>query len=89
MSFWKRDLMKVNGYNESIQGWGSEDSEMAFRLMNSGVKKRFLKFAAVAYHLYHKENNKDNLAKNDLILEETINQKKTWTDFGIKKNVKS
>ncbi|GGE06508.1 MULTISPECIES: glycosyltransferase family 2 protein [Sphingobacterium] len=89
MSFWKSDLIKVNGYNESIQGWGAEDSEMAFRLMNSGVKKRFLKFAAVAYHLYHKENNKDNLAKNDLILEETIDQKKTWTDFGIKKDSKS
>lgn len=86
MSFWKEDLLAVNGYNESIQGWGSEDSEMAFRLMNKGVKKRFLKFAAVAYHLYHKENNKDNLSKNDQILKSTIDEKKIWTDYGIQKN---
>lgn len=85
MSFWKEDLLAVNGYNESIQGWGAEDSEMAFRLMNKGVKKRFLKFCAVAYHLFHKENNKDNLAKNDLILKKTIDDKKIWTEYGIQK----
>lgn len=86
MSFWKQDILDINGYNESIQGWGSEDSEMAFRFMNKGVKKRFLKFAAVAYHLYHKENNKDNLANNDIILKNTIEEKRIWTEYGINKN---
>ncbi|MGN0019529.1 MAG: glycosyltransferase family 2 protein [Sphingobacterium hotanense] len=85
MSFWKKDLLAVNGYNEAIQGWGSEDAELAFRLMNTGVKKRFLKFAAVAYHLYHKENNKENLPENDKILEDTITTKKVWAIEGIVK----
>lgn len=53
MAFWKRDLMTVNGYNEEIAGWGGEDIEIAWRLMNSGIQKRMLKFGGVMYHLYH------------------------------------
>ncbi|MGH2622172.1 MAG: glycosyltransferase family 2 protein, partial [Sphingobacterium sp.] len=38
MSFWKEDLLAVNGYDESIKGWGSEDAELAIRLINHGIK---------------------------------------------------
>src|SRR5690606_35515062 len=68
MSFWKTDLLAVNGYNEDIQGWGSEDAEIAIRLMNHGIKKRFIKFGAIAYHIYHDENNKNNLDRNEKTL---------------------
>lgn len=86
MSFWKSDLLNVNGYNESIQGWGSEDAELAIRLINQGVKKRFLKFSAVAYHLYHTENSKSNSLQNEQVLKRTIQQRATWTTEGIRKN---
>lgn len=56
---WRKDLFSVNGYNESITGWGREDSELAVRLCNAGLVKRFLKYAAVQYHLFHKENSKE------------------------------
>lgn len=85
MSFWKADLMAINGYNESIQGWGSEDAELAIRLINHGVKKRFLKFSAVAYHLYHQENSKVHSQQNEQILEQTIQQGSTWAANGIEK----
>ena len=83
MSFWRNDLLRVNGYNQDITGWGSEDFELAMRLINSGIKKRFLKFGAVVYHIYHKENNKDKLQRNIEILEQTIKHKSTWIDHGI------
>jgi glycosyltransferase involved in cell wall biosynthesis len=86
MSFWKSDLLLVNGYNEDIQGWGSEDAELAIRLINKGVKKRFLKFSAVAYHLYHKENSKANLLENEKILNLTIQNKTIWAENGIQKH---
>lgn len=86
MSFWKKDLLAVNGYDESIKGWGSEDAELAIRLINYGIKKRFLKFAAVAYHLYHPENSKANTANNLQVLNQTITEKKTWTSSGILKS---
>ena len=49
MAFWKEDLLKVNGYNEAITGWGSEDHELVCRLINSGVRKRTIKFAGIVF----------------------------------------
>ncbi|WP_238387236.1 glycosyltransferase family 2 protein [Sphingobacterium olei] len=85
MSFWKKDLINVNGYNESIQGWGSEDAELAIRLINNGIKKRFLKFGAIAYHIFHKENNKENLPENETILFTSNRDNLRWIANGIKK----
>ena len=28
MAFWKEDLFRVNGYNESLEMWGQEDVEI-------------------------------------------------------------
>ena len=50
-----RRHLRVNGYNEDMEGWGREDTELVARLMNSGVRRRNLKFAAVSYHLHHRD----------------------------------
>lgn len=55
MSFWKADIVKVNGFNEDFVGWGLEDSDFIARMKRAGVKKRFLKFGGIQYHLWHKE----------------------------------
>lgn len=60
MAFWKRDIIKVNGYNENLTFWGHEDGELAYRLYFAGVKKKFIKFGAVCYHLYHKSSSREN-----------------------------
>lgn len=72
MAFWRADLVSVNGYDESIIGWGREDSELAIRLMNSSVDRRILKFGAVAFHIYHSEISRLNLADNDDILKNSL-----------------
>lgn len=82
-AFWRHDLLKVNGFNEAMVGWGREDSELAVRLFNSGVKRRNLKFAAPAYHLYHKENNRDRLNENDQLLKDAIQNSAHFCDKGI------
>jgi len=56
LSFWKDDVIKVNGFNEDFVGWGREDSEFAVRLKNIGIIRKHLKFAGFGYHLYHKES---------------------------------
>ncbi|WP_336830490.1 glycosyltransferase family 2 protein [Sphingobacterium multivorum] len=86
MSFWKKDLMEINGYNEDIQGWGSEDADLAIRLMNSGIRKLFIKFAGIAYHIYHKENSRASLKENEKILSDSISLKKTRIINGIIKD---
>ena len=83
MAFWKADLVKINGYNEEINGWGKEDTELCIRLINAGVKKQFLKFAGITYHLYHPEASKEMLQRNIEMMQETIERKRYWTDKGL------
>lgn len=64
MSFYKSDLLKVNGYDENFSGWGGEDLDISFRLRNAGVGKRYLKFCALAYHLWHREAPMDRSKAN-------------------------
>jgi glycosyltransferase involved in cell wall biosynthesis len=83
MAFWKNDLLAVNGYNEAFTGWGREDSELAIRLINTGIKKRFLKMGGVSYHLWHKEASRDNEATNTAMMEKAIQEKHVWAPKGI------
>ena len=83
MSFWKQDFIKVNGFNESLVGWGIDDSEMIQRLHNIGIKGKRLKFAGIAYHIYHKEQSKSHFAINDEIEKETTKKKLTFIEKGI------
>jgi len=89
MSFWKSDLMAVNGYNEDMVGWGREDSELAARLVNLGLSKIKLRFSAIQYHIYHPVSSKNNLSNNDKILAETLALKKTYIPNGIVKTKKN
>ncbi len=55
MAFWKEDMMAINGFDETFVGWGLEDTDYLLRILQSGTKKRFIKFGAIQYHQYHKE----------------------------------
>ena len=83
MSFFKDDLIRVNGFEEEIEGWGREDSELAVRLFNIGCKKKKLKFEALTCHLYHNENDRSRLKKNDEYLANAIENKKTKAKKGL------
>lgn len=85
LSFWKSDVLRVNGFNEDFIGWGREDSEFAVRMKNLGVSRMHLKFMGFGYHLFHKESPRDSLKKNDQILERAISQQLTRCENGIEK----
>jgi len=53
MSFFRDDFIRVNGYDEFYEGWGGEDGDLGQRLQMAGLKKRYLKFAGIVYHLWH------------------------------------
>ncbi|GEP50673.1 glycosyl transferase [Flavobacterium noncentrifugens] len=83
VSFWRADFIKINGYNENFKGWGMEDSEMIQRLHNIGILAKRLKFAGIAFHIYHKEQSKDRVPVNVEIEKETTEKKITFTEKGI------
>ncbi|MEN8190610.1 MAG: glycosyltransferase family 2 protein [Thermodesulfobacteriota bacterium] len=86
-AFWKKDAIKVNGFNENFVGWGHEDTEFAARLLNIGIRRQNVKFNALAFHLYHSTQPRDALDKNDALLLETRTQKKIWCDNGLKEHI--
>lgn len=85
MGFWKEDAVRINGFNENFTGWGREDSEFAVRLFTSGTTRKNIRFNAIGYHIFHKENTRNNLDKNDEILEKTISEKLYRCDNGLDK----
>jgi predicted glycosyltransferase involved in capsule biosynthesis len=64
LSVWRQDLVRVNGLDESYQGWGLEDSDLVIRLLHAGVKHKSARFAAPVFHLWHPEQDRQRLPDN-------------------------
>ncbi len=83
MSFWKKDLLAVNGYDEAYVGWGKEDTDLVIRLINYGIKKKYLKMGGIAYHLFHKLVPRDKLQENILKMNAVLEKRNTWAEKGL------
>jgi glycosyltransferase involved in cell wall biosynthesis len=83
LAIWRSDLVRVNGYNEAFVGWGSEDLDLAFRLMNSGVRRLDVRGWALCYHLWHPPVSRDELAGNNELLAMTIREKTVRCEQGL------
>lgn len=70
MSYWLKDALDINGYNEKFVGWGKEDDEFVVRLMKKGIQKKTIRFGGIQYHLMHELQSIDNFEKNVEILDE-------------------
>lgn len=85
MAFFLDDVIAINGFNSDFVGWGREDSEFVERMFNYGIKRHNVKFMAIAYHLYHKEEERASLPKNDQLLKEAIANKLNYCENGVKR----
>lgn len=85
---WHRsDLIALNGFDERMQGWGREDDELAWRAWHAGIAARHLRFAALAWHLYHQERHVDGESANDRYLQETRESRRTRADEGLDRHL--
>lgn len=83
MAFFREDALAINGFNNDFIGWGREDSEFVARFFNNGGKRANLKFAGIAYHLWHNEAPRASLPENDRLLANAIEQKLKWCENGV------
>jgi glycosyltransferase involved in cell wall biosynthesis len=83
MAFYKNDCISINGFNNNFIGWGREDSEFVARLFNSGVIRKNIRFNAIQFHLWHTENSRISLGRNDEMLRDAINNRIQWCENGI------
>lgn len=64
LGVWRSDLDMVNGFDESFLGWGHEDSDLVVRLFNAGVMRKDGAFSTEVFHLWHRENQRDQETSN-------------------------
>lgn len=53
LAYWKDDFIRVNGYNNELQGWGHEDEEFTTRMANAGILRKKVKLRCVQFHIFH------------------------------------
>ncbi|WP_347372841.1 glycosyltransferase family 2 protein [Aequorivita sp. Q41] len=85
VSFWKKDVVAVNGYNEAFEGWGREDSELIIRMMNNGVLGRRLRYRGIVYHIWHRVKDQSRFEINDNLQSKAVAEKSKWCENGIDK----
>ena len=87
MAFWRSDLIRVNGYDEEFRGWGGEDSELATRLNNSGVRQRCMKFRGIVFHLYHGKCDRDRQSANEERYKQSLFEHRTRCRCGLDRHL--
>ena len=83
LGVWRNDFITVNGFDESFQGWGHEDAELAVRLLKIGVRRKDGQFSLPVLHLWHQESSRSNEAENMRRLMARITDKQTKASVGL------
>jgi len=78
-----RALIQINGFDESFEGWGREDSDLTARLLHAGFKRRNLRGQPVL-HLWHEESSRRHLAENDDMLQACLNEQRIEARVGLR-----
>ena len=72
MACWKSDALKINGFDETMTGWGHEDADFVFRLTNIGLIRKSGSWSTEVLHLFHKINDQSQAAENARRVREKI-----------------
>lgn len=85
-STWRKYIVLVNGFDELLK-YGAEDIEMGYRLSNSGIIGRSIRYTAPLLHLEHERTyaNDEIVKKNKLFAKEVKMTGVVWTNNGMLK----
>lgn len=72
MACWKSDAEAINGFDETMTGWGHEDADFIFRLQRHHIKRKSGSWSTEVLHLYHQINDQSNAAENARRVREKI-----------------
>jgi len=84
-ALWRDDAMKVGGFDESYVGWGGEDTDLAIRLINAGVRRRNIRHTAVAFHLFHPTCSRDNYSRNRQRYQDVLRRRSVRAEIGLER----
>jgi hypothetical protein len=83
LGVWRTDLQQVNGFDEAYSGWGLEDSDLVIRLLHLGVRHKNGRFGAPLAHLWHAENDRSRLGRNQQRLEQLLASNQVRAELGL------
>lgn len=83
LGVWMDDFRRVRGFDESFEGWGFEDSDLAVRLINSGVRRTEGAFATGVLHLWHPESDRRHEGRNWQLLQQRLRSRDTLPVKGL------
>jgi len=86
LGVWRRDLERVNGFDESFTGWGYEDSDLVLRLFHAGVLRTDGAFATEVFHLWHREAVRDQADSNRRVVLERAGTTITQAVTGLREH---
>jgi len=72
MACWKADAEAINGFDETMTGWGHEDADFIFRLQRHHIKRKSGSWSTEVLHLFHKIHDQSNAAENARRVREKI-----------------
>jgi predicted glycosyltransferase involved in capsule biosynthesis len=72
MACWKADAESINGFDETMTGWGHEDADFIFRLQRHHIQRKSGSWSTEVLHLFHKINDQSNAADNARRVREKI-----------------
>lgn len=62
---WRDDMLALNGFEEEIEGWGFEDTDLILRWFNRGGRLKMGRFGTTVLHLWHPEAARHAAAHNE------------------------
>ncbi len=83
LGVWVDDFRAVNGFDEAFEGWGFEDSDLAVRLLNRGVRRKLGAFATGVLHLWHREHDRAREGQNWQRLQQRIGSGESRASRGL------
>ena len=85
--WWKKDLIAINGYDERFVGWGREDNDILLRAYRMGLKRRDIRFAGLATHIYHNERHPEGVNPNDRWLKDNAERHVIMCEPGLDQHI--
>ena len=77
------DYVRVDGNDQSFEGWGFEDSDLAIRLQNAGVRLIWARGGSTVVHLWHPEADRSCEGENRRRLEALQHDARTRARVGL------
>ena len=83
LAIWRRDFERVNGFDESFEGWGFEDTDLVVRLVMAGVRYKAGRLAVPVFHLWHSQSDRSYWGGNKQRFEEMVASRRTTAIIGL------